>query len=108
MFEPSQFGQEWEKMKGHEESRTFQLKYASTQAAEQELIRHFGLRKVENPEGSSKANMVTVHLAGRFLGAQAVLMVMMLAFDTKMGCLLKIKVKSEEEELTTDLIDSIE
>lgn len=52
--------------------------------------------------------MVTVHLAGRFLGAQAVLMVMMLAFDTKMGCLLKIKVKSEEEELTTDLIDSIE
>lgn len=95
-------------MKGFEESRTFQLKYASTQAAEQELTRHFGLRKVENPEGSTKPNMVTVNLAGKFLGAKAVMMVLMLAFDTKMGCLLKIKVKTEEEELTTDLIDSIE
>ena len=81
-------------MKGFEEARTFQLKYSSTQAAEQELIKHFGLKKIENPEGQTKANMVAVNLAGRFLGAKAILMVLMLAFDTKLGCLLKIKVKS--------------
>lgn len=52
--------------------------------------------------------MVAVNLAGRFLGSKAILMVLMLAFDTKMGCLLKIKVKTEDEELTTDLIESIE
>ena len=51
--------------------------------------------------------MVAVNLAGRFLGSKAVLMVLMLAFDTKLGCLLKIKVKSEDEELTDDLIASI-
>jgi hypothetical protein len=38
--------------------------------------------------------MVSVNLAGRFLGVRAVLVVLMLAFDTKLGCLLKIKVKS--------------
>jgi hypothetical protein len=34
-FEPAEFSKEWEKMKGFEEHGTFQLKYASTQAAEQ-------------------------------------------------------------------------
>lgn len=81
-------------MKGFEENSTFQLKYASTQAAEQELIKHFGLKKIENIEGITKGNMVAVNLAGRFLGSNAVLIVLMLAFDTKLGCLLKIKIKS--------------
>jgi len=38
--------------------------------------------------------MVSVNLAGRFLGSSEVLIVLMLAFDTKLGCLLKIKVKT--------------
>ena len=52
--------------------------------------------------------MVLVNLAGKFLGADSVLMILSLAFDTKMGCLLKIRVKTEEEDLTTELIESIE
>jgi coatomer subunit gamma len=107
-FEPNEFAKQWESMKGFEENGTFQLKYASTQAAEQELIKHFGLRKIENVEGANKGNMVAVNLAGRFLGSSAVLVVLMLAFDTKLGCLLKIKIKSEEEELTGELINSLE
>ena len=42
--------------------------------------------------------MVTVNLAGKFLGAQEVLMILILAFDTKMGCLLKIRVKASDED----------
>jgi hypothetical protein len=38
--------------------------------------------------------MVAINLAGRFLGSIQVLVILMLAFDTKMGCLLKIKVKT--------------
>jgi hypothetical protein len=45
--------------------------------------------------------MITINLAGKFLGSQEVLMILILAFDTKMGCLLKIRVKTEDEELTT-------
>ena len=45
-FDPSQFPKMWESMKGAEEIRTYQLKYSSTQAAEHELCRHFGLRKI--------------------------------------------------------------
>ena len=51
--------------------------------------------------------MVTVNLAGKFLGTKEVLIVLMLAFDTNHGCLLKIKIKSQDEELTDDLLVSI-
>lgn len=95
-------------MKGFEENGTFQLKYASTQAAEQELIRHFGLKRIETAPGATKGNMVAVNLAGRFLDSKAILVVLMLAFDTKLGCLLKIKIKTEDEELTSELINSLE
>ena len=51
--------------------------------------------------------MVTVYLAGKYLGNTEVMVVLMLAYDSKMGCLLKIKVKSQEEDLTDELISSI-
>lgn len=51
--------------------------------------------------------MVAINLAGSFLGRVHVLVVLMLAFDTKMGCLLKIKVKTENEDLTEELVQSI-
>jgi len=51
--------------------------------------------------------MVNLSLAGKYLGKHDVLIVLMLAFDTKMGCLLKIKVKSDNEELSDELIQSI-
>ena len=57
--------------------------------------------------GESKSNMVNVSLAGKYLGKHDVLVVLLLAFDTKMGCLLKIKVKSDNEELSDELVQSI-
>lgn len=51
--------------------------------------------------------MVAINLAGKFLGSIHVLIVLMLAFDTKLGCLLKIKIKCEDEELTSELIGSL-
>ena len=107
LFEPSDFPAEWERMKGFEDNNTFQLSYKSTQHAEEELLRHFGMKKMESIDDSSRGNMVSVNLAGRFLGSKGVLVVLMLAFDTKMGCLLKIKVKSQDEDLTGELINSI-
>ena len=40
--------------------------------------------------------MVSINLSGKFLGSIKVLVVLMLAFDTKLGCLLKIKIKTED------------
>lgn len=56
--------------------------------------------KVVDVPSESKSNMVNVSLAGKYLGKHDVLVVLLLAFDTKMGCLLKIKVKSDNEELS--------
>lgn len=39
--------------------------------------------------------MVTINLAGKYLGVHDVMAVLMLAYDTKMGCLLKIKIKTD-------------
>jgi hypothetical protein len=51
--------------------------------------------------------MLTISLAGKYLGKHDVLIVLMIAFDTKMGCLLKIKVKSDNEDLSSELVQSI-
>ena len=45
-------------------------------------------------DDTSGKNMVALSLAGKFLSIHQALIVLMLAFDTKMGCLLKMKVKS--------------
>ena len=58
-------------------------------------------------EESSKGNLVSINLSGKFLGSIKVLVVLMLAFDTKLGCLLKIKIKTEDEDLTNELLGSI-
>ena len=83
-------------IKGKDQNATFQLKYTSTEAAQQELIRHFGIKVIDAPT-DTKNNMVNISLAGKYLGKHDVLIVLLLAFDTKMGCLLKIKVKSDNE-----------
>ena len=44
--------------------------------------------------------MLTISLAGKYLGKHDVMIVLMIAFDTKMGCLLKIKAKSDNEDLS--------
>lgn len=51
------------------------------------------MRVIDVPT-ETKNNMVSLSLAGKYLGKHDVLVVLLLAYDTKMGCLLKIKVKS--------------
>ncbi len=81
-------------MEGHEDQSTFQLNYASTQAAMQELTRHFGMYTVQTTDSGNNKNMINISLAGKFLNTHQALILLMIAFDTKMGCLLKMKVKS--------------
>lgn len=104
---PEDYSVTWEKMEGHEDAGTFQLNYASTQAAIQGLTKHFGMYTVQTSETGANKNMVSVSLAGKFLNIQQAMIVLILAFDTKMGCVLKIKVKSASEELTDELLASI-
>lgn len=55
------------------------------------------MKVIDVPTENAKANLVNISLAGKYLGKHDVLMVLLLAYDTKMGCLLKIKAKSENE-----------
>lgn len=70
-------------------------------------MKHFGIRVIENSDKNAKPNTVTVWLAGKYLGIHETMLILVLAFDTKMGCLMKIKAKSTNEELTEELIASI-
>ena len=53
------------------------------------------MKVVDVPTENVKNNMVNVSLAGKYLGKHDVMIVLLIAFDTKMGCLLKIKAKSD-------------
>ena len=56
------------------------------------------MKVIDVPDGDkTKNNMVNVSLAGKYLGIHDVLVMLLIAYDTKMGCLLKIKVKSDNE-----------
>jgi hypothetical protein len=97
---------------GEEANATFQLKYSSTEAAQQELIKHLGMKVIDVPETASAStankNMVSVSLAGKYLGRHEILVVLLLAYDTKMGCILKIKAKCSNSEVSEEVVCSIE
>jgi hypothetical protein len=58
------------------------------------------MKVIDVPAENIKNNMVNVSLAGKYLGKHDVMIVLLIAYDTKMGCLLKIKAKSDNSELS--------
>lgn len=52
-------------------------------------------------------NFHTLLLCGEYFNGETVLMTCIIGFDAKMGCVLKSKVRSNDEELNTCLNESI-
>ena len=97
----------WTKSKGEKSQGTFQLNYASKQAAIQELMKKYGMTKIYEEEVPN-SNKVTLQLAGKYLGNFKTLMTLILGFDTKLGCVVKVMVLAEKEDLGQELVDALE
>lgn len=55
------------------------------------------MKVIDVPSDQNKNNMVNISLAGKYLGKHDALIILLLAYDTKMGCLLKIRAKSDND-----------
>ena len=53
------------------------------------------------------SNKVTLQLAGKYLGNYRTLMTLVVGFDTKLGCVVKIMVLAEKEDLAQELVDAL-
>lgn len=90
-LDSEEFNKEWENLKESSEESTFKLNYASKQAAVEELRRKFGMRPISTEESG---NRVTLNLAGKYLGVHKTLATLTVAFDTKLGCVFRMKTTS--------------
>lgn len=106
-IEKAEFDKIWQKTKGEKVTGTFKLNYASKQAAIQELMKKYGITKIYEEEVQN-SNKVTLQLAGKYLGNFKTLMTLVVGFDTKLGCVVKITVLSEKEDLGQELVDALE
>ena len=95
LIEKTEFENQWKNIKGEVAQGTYQLHYASKQAAIQELTKKFGITKIYEEEAPN-SNKVSLMLAGKYLGKYKTLMNLMVGFDTKLGCVVKVVAKSEQ------------
>jgi hypothetical protein len=48
------------------------------------------------------------YLSGNYLGKERVLVICIIGFDTKKGCLMKVRVKCADAEVGESIVNSIE
>lgn len=99
-LDSDEFEKEWEVLKAPAVEEGFQLNFANKQAAVDELKKLFGMKVVSIEESGV---MIVMKLAGKYLGIRRTLFRLTIAFDTKTGCLLDMKAKSELEGLVQEL-----
>ena len=103
------FAKRWASFEeAQETASTYQLNYKTVEAAIKGLIKHFGLAvcgksDVINPNN----NYHTLQLWGKYLDSEDVLVMGIIGFDAKMGCVLKSKVRSKDEFLSASINESI-
>ena len=75
---------------------------------QQGKVKHFGMSVCENSDLLvPNSNFHTLYLSGLYLGIQPVYIVCQIGIEPKLGCVLKLRVKAEDERLVTNLLESL-
>ncbi|CAD8045387.1 unnamed protein product [Paramecium sonneborni] len=102
------FQNEWESLKQQEMSATYQLDYKNTDIAIKELVKHFGFQVCDNSDQIQIQNKFhTLLLSGKYLDNKNALVICQIGFQQNIGCVLKIKSKSEDDNLSTNIVETL-
>ena len=103
------FQESWDKFGAKEQTIGFGLPYPNTQAAIKELTKHFGMAVVDSgsEDAGKKVNAQVLQLSGCYLRRSKILLQCTVGFNTQSGCLLQLKIKSEDPELSLSVMNSI-
>lgn len=104
-----EFKENWDSFQVEEATQNYKLDYKTVDAALAQTIKHFGLSVCENSDTytPSTSNFHTLYLNGTFLGSDPVMVICQIGIEAKHGCVMKLRIKTENESLATNLIESI-
>lgn len=98
----------WDSFGVEEVTQNYKLDYKTVDAAVSQTTKHFGLSVCENTESNqSNSNFHTLCLNGAFLGNEPVMLICLIGIEAKHGCVMKLRVKTENEALAANIVESI-
>jgi len=93
---------------GAEQEASYQLEYKTLESAIEGLIRHFGMHVCDNSDAINMANKAhSLMLSGTYLGYTELLLHALIGFQADRGCLMKLKSKSPDEALASNVLDCV-
>lgn len=103
-----EFKTKWDAFGVDEVTQNYKLDYKTVDAAVAQTTKHFGLSVCENSDSlQSGGNFHTLYLNGLFLGSEPVMLICLIGIEAKHGCVMKMRVKTENETLAANLVESI-
>jgi len=98
----------WKGLAGAEQEASYQLEYKTLESAIEGLIRHFGMHVCDNSDAINMANKAhSLMLSGTYLGYTELLLHALIGFQADRGCLMKLKSKSPDEALASNVLDCV-
>jgi coatomer protein complex subunit gamma len=103
-----EFKERWDSFGVEEVTQNYKLDYKTVESAVVQTIKHFGMSVCENSDNLvPSSNYHTLYLNGAFLGEEPVMLIGLIGIEAGRGCVLKLRVKTNIENLTTNIVDSI-
>jgi len=99
----------WKAFPGVESEASYQLDYKTLESAIKGLKKHFGMSVCESSDAVNMENKVhSLMLSGMYLGYIPVLANCIIGFQAERGCLMKLKVKSSDEEVAQAMLENMD
>ena len=103
-----EFKQAWDSFEVEEKAQNYKLDYNTVEAAVAQVIKHFGISVCDNSDMLvSNSNFHTLNLSGTYLGREPVMVICLIGIESKHGCVIKLRVKTSDETLAENLIESL-
>lgn len=103
-----EFKERWDNFGVEEVTQNYKLDYKTVESAVAQTVKHFGLSVCENSDNLiANSNYHTLFLNGTFLGEEPVMLICLIGIEAGRGCVLKLRVKTQLETLTGNIVDSI-
>jgi hypothetical protein len=100
------FSAQWEKIAAAPESSVYQLSFKNAEVAQKELQQHFGGYRIYHDEKQEGKQVLL--LSGRYLADEPFLLRILIGMDSQKGCIVNIKAKSGNKDLSAELVSSLE
>lgn len=92
-----------------EKIQSYKLEYKTVEVAVTALVKHFGISVCDSSDALiSNDNFHTLYLSGNYLGENRIMIACQIGMDAKFGCVVKLRVKCEDSEISDAILETLE